>query len=95
MKDSAEQEVLCHQCPKCRAIGTFRCYPEIAEAPERWLCKWCGYYWSEKLGEHQCVPDSIKHVWMFKEDAANPNEKTPMEIFDGAHRWLLHAMGVS
>jgi transposase-like protein len=69
--------IICHQCGE----DTLKLYPALPEddVPERWLCKWCGYYWSEQYGERQCVPDYTRGVWMFKEDATDPAQPTPRE----------------
>ena len=75
---------LCWCCPQCDEAGKFGYFPPIVtsnqydkglaegervDVPGRWLCKNCGWYWSEKFGERQCVPDYERGVWMFKEDA--------------------------
>ena len=67
-------------CPQCNG-ETLRLYPAItsADVPIRWLCKECGYYYSKRYGERQCVPDMSRGVWMFKEDATNPDQPTPWQ----------------
>jgi|HubBroStandDraft_1064217.scaffolds.fasta_scaffold01033_24 hypothetical protein len=83
---------ICHQCPECRVWGTFNLYPAIPadDVPERWMCKWCGHYWSERYGVRQCVPDTVAHVWNFRENVEHPGP-CPREMGEHLHRWLLHA----
>lgn len=84
--------VTCIECPQCNVIGTLRRYGAIEDVPERWLCKWCGWYWSEELGERRCVPDPAICAWNFIENVPNP-PKTPRERWAEQHEYLIHIMG--
>lgn len=67
-------------CPKCgnpHQCGIFPALPEI-DVPERLLCKWCGYYYSERFGLRQCVPNAETGVWELRNEH-NAKFKTPAE----------------
>lgn len=50
-----------YYCPQCNSVGPFRHYnavaatPEHGASPDRWICKWCGFFWSPAMGRQQCV----------------------------------------
>lgn len=71
-------------CPKCRNTDLCAIFPEIIDhegtrIPERLLCKWCGYYYSE-YGELQCEPHE-NGVWMARNEAEGVRP-TPKELFE-------------
>lgn len=84
-------------CPRCGVTGFFSYFPPIVTTheydssipegqgvavPGRWDCKWCGWYWSEQFGFRETVPDKVRGVWMFKEDATDPNQPTPKQLYE-------------
>lgn len=81
-----------YECPQCGSVGPFREYPEIdhLDLPDgrraggegaRWLCKWCGFWWAQGRGIHQCVPDEQEGVWMWQETAPKPRP-TPQALYE-------------
>ena len=47
------------KCPKCKAIGTWNPHGGIVgdsrASGRRYLCKWCGYYLGQPLGQREII----------------------------------------
>lgn len=70
------------RCPACDAIGTYKPHGGLLDRQDerrvkRWLCKWCGFYWSKSEGVQWCALGD--EVWQFEAevDTGHPN-KVPM-----------------
>jgi hypothetical protein len=69
------------KCPSCGDQDFCGIFPAIeGVAPERVLCKWCGYYYSEENGELQCEPNAEKGYWDVRVGEAK--YPTPKELSD-------------
>lgn len=71
------------RCPGCSSVGTFGWYSALHDAkiPWRWLCKWCGWWWSKDIGVLMCCPDAESGVWEARIQAKKPT-LTPMERYE-------------
>lgn len=81
------EQIQCHKahmyrCPHCASVGTFGKYLAIPEIkiPERWLCKWCGWWWSEGIGVLMCCVNRDSGHWESQKQATRPT-LTPMQRF--------------
>jgi hypothetical protein len=73
------------KCPRCgdeTHCGIFRRIENDINggeiAPDRLLCKWCGYYYSRVNGLLQCEPNPRLGWWDVRGDPATT--RTPYEI---------------
>lgn len=71
-----------YRCPHCKSVATFGRYPEIPEnkIPERWLCKWCGWWWNKDIGVLMCCVNAVSGHWEARKQAARPMP-TPMQRY--------------
>lgn len=73
------------KCPRCgdeTHCGIFRRIENDINggviAPDRLLCKWCGYYYSHENGLLQCEPNPQHGWWDARGEV--PTARTPYEI---------------